>query len=262
MNADIIYFSATGTTKKIVQSFAKGLDCDIRFWNITPPDNRNQSIELQGDVTIIAVPVYGERIPKFIYRFLKQLDGGGRPLAVLNIYGNMGYGVCLAQFKQYAAEHHFQLTAAGRFVGEHTYADKRTPVAYGRPDADDLRQAQEFGKQFREKCDSGTLCPLNVSIPAFLKVIENFPDKSVRFLIKKPVIYKNTCNRCGACVRKCPVGAIHSDTLQIEGKKCIRCFACVKGCPKAARKAKFRLPFTKKIFQLIGRKRKENQIIF
>lgn len=41
--------------------------------------------------------------------------------------------------------------AAGAFVGEHSYSTPETPIAQGRPDAQDLAAATAFGAQVREK---------------------------------------------------------------------------------------------------------------
>ena len=37
--------------------------------------------------------------------------------------------------------------AAGAFIGEHSFSRKGMPIAEGRPDESDLKQATEFGKK-------------------------------------------------------------------------------------------------------------------
>lgn len=261
MNALIIYFSATGTTGKLVKAFAKGLDCDVTFCDITKPQSRLEAVSIEHDMVVIAVPIYGERIPSFIYDYLKLIDGRKRPLVGISVYGNMGYGISLEQFEAYSRENNFFLIGAGMFIGEHTYANKDIPVAYARPDEADLLQAMGFGRKIREKFDAGNLNTITVPKSGMPKFITKFPDSGTRFLIKQPAIDEKLCNYCKACAIKCPVGAIDYKTLHIDEKKCVRCYACVKGCPKAARRAEFRISLFGKIFKFLGRKRKENQII-
>jgi ferredoxin len=120
-----------------------------------------------------------------------------------------------------------------------------------------LQQAEHFARSIQQKIDMGDFtCPeIPKSIlPGF---ITEFPDSGTRLLVRQPRIIVAACNACGACVRKCPVGAIQPDTLKINEYKCLRCYACVKVCPKAARTAGLRLPVFRSIFYHIGMKRKE-----
>lgn len=260
MNANIFFFSATGTTKKIVKAFAEGLSCPVRYLDITQPVIRENIPLIESDLVVIAAPVYGERIHAIIIDYLKQINGNGKPLVVFSVYGNVGFGISLAQFEQYARENHFLLIGAGAFIGEHTYASEEVPVAYQRPDERDLEQAKEFGKQIREKLDAGSLNSIKLPTPNLPGFISNFPDGGTRFLIKQPVVDKNLCNQCGACARKCPLAAIDPITFQICEKKCIRCYACVRVCPKSARRTEFRKRFFGRVFKFMGGKRKENQV--
>jgi flavodoxin len=97
MKTEIIYFSATGTTKALVEAISQGLNGDVRFTNVTLPESREDNIIVNSDLTIIAASVYGERIPHFLYDFFKRIKGNGNPLAAVSVYGNMGFGISLEQ---------------------------------------------------------------------------------------------------------------------------------------------------------------------
>ncbi len=72
----------------------------------------------------------------------------------------------------------------------------------------------------------------------------------LKVLARKPVILKNKCIRCGACVEACPLEnkavnflTTEAGASQKEGKrqvpvydykKCIRCFCCQEMCPEQA----------------------------
>lgn len=181
IKTEIIYFSATGTTKAIVTAISKGLNSKVQLFD-----------------------------------YIKQLQGNGTPLAAISVYGNMGFGISLEQFKNFAEMNNFRLIAAGAFIGQHTYASKEAPVAFGRPDGQDIQQAEIFAKSIQKKVDTGKFtCPEipKCMLPGF---ITELPDSGTRFLVRQPRINKTACNTCGACVRKCPVGAIDPKTLKIR----------------------------------------------
>ena len=118
MKTEIIYFSATDTTRALVKAISQGLNGDVHFTNITLPVSRKNVITLDSDLTIIATPVYGERIPRFLYEFFQQIKGNGNLLVAVSVYGNMGFGISLEQFKNFAENNNFRLIAAGAFIGQ------------------------------------------------------------------------------------------------------------------------------------------------
>lgn len=259
MKTEIIYFSATNTTREIVKAISKGLKGEVHFTDITLPQSRKNYIKVESDLTIIATPVYGERIPRFLLEFLKQLKGNGNPLVAVSVYGNVGFGISLEQFRDFAVNNNFRLIAAGVFIGQHTYATKLNPVAYGRPNKNDLKQAYIFGENIQKKMDMKNVTPIVIPKTILPKFITEFPDIGTRFLIRQPKVKQPFCNSCGACVRKCPIGAIEIKTLEINEQKCIRCYACVNTCPKKARVSEFRLQVFANVFRHLGRKKKANQ---
>lgn len=260
MKTEIIFFSATGTTKKIVRAFSEGLGFETKFTDITLPEKRKAYQPVESDLMVIAAPVYGERIPGFVWDFIKPIKGEDKPLAVISIYGNIGYGISFTQFEDFARLNGFRLIAVGAFIGEHTYARKKAPVGLGRPDKMDLVNAAEFGEQVRLKINSKTYNPPIIPPSTLPNWITEFPDSGVRFLVRQPAVNESVCIRCGACAQKCPMDAIDPPTLMIDETQCIRCYACVKICPVSARTEKFRLQFFERIFTHLGCKRKENRI--
>ncbi len=258
MKAEIIYFSATGTTQKIIKAFSEGLGFETKFTDITLPANRKAYQPVDSDLMVIAAPVYGERIPGFVWDFIRPIHGNGKPLVAISIYGNIGYGISFTQFENFARQNSFKLIAAGAFIGEHTYARKGTPVALGRPDKTDLAHAAEFGEKVRLKINSEIHHPLTIPQSTLPKWITEFPDSGVRLLVRQPAVNESVCIHCGACAQRCPMGAIDPQTLLINETQCIRCYACVKICPVSARTEKFRLQFFEGIFTHLGKERKES----
>ena len=65
-----MYFSATGTTQKIVNGIAKRFSekvdqaMDIKSIDFTLPEARKESVSFSGeDVVILGIPVYAGRVP-------------------------------------------------------------------------------------------------------------------------------------------------------------------------------------------------------
>lgn len=102
-------------------------------------------------VAIFAVPVYGRHVAPAALERLREIRGEGTPAIVLAVYGNRSFGTAVAELASFVAERGFVPVAAGAFVGEHSYSTPETPIAQGRPDAQDLAAATAFGAQVREK---------------------------------------------------------------------------------------------------------------
>lgn len=240
-SATSIYFSPTGTTKKVISAILKGMYIKSSTTiDMTKPNIRNNlSPAIEGDIVIIGVPVYEEKIPEMLCKFLISLEGNGKPVVLIAVYGNFGEGIALNELNDIAKNSGFSVVAAASFIGEHSFSTKEVPVQEGRPDYYDLSIAESFGRSILEKMkkvESLNNMILKIpegKLPLMAKIL---PKNSARIFTKTPVADMNICNYCGACVKLCPMNIIDKDTLEIDDNKCIRCFCCVKRCPKSARK--------------------------
>jgi len=100
MKADVIWYSATGTTKSIAHAFAEGLACETAFYDLTLPQKRAAFAGGNGDIVVFALPVYAERFPRFVMETLERIEGGGRPLIGISVYGNIGFGITLESIRR------------------------------------------------------------------------------------------------------------------------------------------------------------------
>ncbi|RII35523.1 4Fe-4S ferredoxin [Clostridium chromiireducens] len=247
-SATSIYFSPTGTTKKVISSILKGMCISSNTTiDMTKPSIRNDlSPAIEGDIVIIGVPVYEEKIPEMLHEFLVSLEGNGKPVVLIAVYGNFGEGIALNELNDIAKNSGFSVVAAASFIGEHSFSTREVPVQEGRPDYYDLSIAESFGRSILEKMKK-VENPNNMilkipegKLPLMAKIL---PKNSARIFTKTPVADMNICNHCGVCVKLCPMNIIEKDTLKIDNNKCIRCFCCVKRCPKSARKIIYRPKF-------------------
>ena len=256
-----VVFSPTGTSKKIAAAVARGIAsatgtaASVPLKTINLTHSAGQPATLPADtVAVIAAPVYGGRGAPTAVKRLETLRGEGTPAVVIAVYGNRAFEKAVAELAGLASRQGFVPVAAGAFVGEHSYSTPETPVAAGRPDAQDLAEAEAFGAAVREKLAAGDLTPVDA---AGLKDVRTPMLPMLRFILfvlgyrrrqrKNPVVYlpagnADLCTRCGRCAAICPTQAIaRGDETHTDPARCIRCCACVKGCPVGARS--FHTPF-------------------
>jgi len=234
--AQLVVFSPTGTTMKIVNAVAQGLHAaHIDCFDLTRPAADTQKISIKHDVlTIIGCPVYAGRLPAIAVSGLRKIRGGGAPAVIVVVYGNRAYEDALLELRDVSMEAGFKPVAGGAFIGEHSYSTPAAPIASGRPDAADIHRAKVFGGMIRDKMRS--IAPSDRINE--LQVPGNFPYKELRGLQGiSPSTYEPACTRCGKCVSACPTAAINADfSGSTDANRCIRCCACVKTCPAGARK--------------------------
>ncbi|HEX3048265.1 MAG TPA: EFR1 family ferrodoxin [Bacillota bacterium] len=265
-SAAIVFFSPTGTTKKILLAINQGLQiANPRIIDFTSVAARQTSLDrFEEDLVIIGVPVYEERIPEVVTSNLEKLRGKAQPVILVAVYGNIGYGITLQELNHLAESNGFTVIAAASYIGEHSFSTPELPIAPGRPDADDLEHAKNFGRLIKEKLNKiDDLSHIEkLTLPGHLPLMARIlPKNSASLFSKDPESIKDRCNHCRLCVKHCPVSAIHSDTLQVNSNICLRCFACVKKCPKKARAIIFKKRWlVSRVLKAQSRKRRNPEI--
>jgi ferredoxin len=233
--AQLIFFSPTKTTMKIVDAIGEGMRLstlsriDLTF----PLDTAPQ--EQASDVVVIGTPVHAGRVPALAVDRLRQnVQGKGRPAVLVVVYGNRAYEDALLELRNVAEELGFVPVGAAAFIGEHSFSTSELPVAAGRPDVDDLKKARVFGSQVVEKMQK--IISLD-QLPA-LHVPGHFPYRDgIQPGPIAPDTHEALCTLCGECARMCPSQVVHvTDTgVVTDPIGCIRCSACIKVCPTGAR---------------------------
>ncbi len=165
--------------------------------------------------------------------WLRRLKGNDTPAIIVVVYGNRAYEDALSELRDLALEAGFKPVAAGAFIGEHSFSNDAAPIAVGRPDAEDLRKAKEFGKVIHEKIRN--MQTFDETFP--LHVPGHFPYKERGALSNiSPVTNETVCTKCEKCAAVCPTAAITvRDTVATDRSVRIRCCACIKTCSTGAR---------------------------
>jgi len=238
----LVYFSPTGTTRKIVEAIARGIGgVPVQQLDITKPDNRTRRLETSEDeLLIVGAPVYFGRVQADAIEWLNTIKGRNTLTVCVVVYGNREYDDALLEIKDTMANKGCIPIACAAYIGEHSFSSSETPIAAGRPDSADLLNAQSFGERTMKKILSASSVEQlsDISVPGQNPYID-MTDSRKNLSGVDLVLVDGNCTQCGECAQHCPVGAIDSDrSSAVDTSKCILCHACIKYCPTNARHMK------------------------
>lgn len=236
-----MYWSATGTTKKVVCTVAETLaqlaDMPYEVIDFTRPAARESApcFEEQ-DIVIFGTPVYAGRVPNVLLKYLQTIQGGGAYAVPVVLFGNRNFDDGLIELRNLLEADGFHTVAGGAFVGEHAFSKT---LGAGRPDASDLQQAREFAGAIWKAMQEGTYhTPAQVAGNDPIHPYYTPRDRAgnpINILKVKPKTHEELCDGCGICVRICPMGSIDPENPSLVPGICIKCCACVKKCPTGAK---------------------------
>lgn len=261
-----MYFSGTDTTAKITTAVAKRM-CEYMQKehavavgtefvkaddiNFTPKQARAKVYTFdENDIVVFGTPVIAGRVPNVLLKFLDTLQGGGAMAIPVVLYGNRNFDDALIELRNILEEKGFHTVAGAAFIGEHSFSKT---LAAGRPDADDMKIADEFADKAAAKilgiidqCGGD-----NAKIKAALEGAGPVPVEGhdpirpyykpqdrqgnhINILKVIPKLHADKCTGCGTCVEVCPMGSIKPENPGVVDGICIKCCGCVKKCPNDA----------------------------
>lgn len=224
MKVNIVYFSATYTTQRIVESIAMTISEEIKSYDITNVAPTSETLFSGNEIVIFGIPVYAGRVPDIARQRILSFKGNNTPAIAVAVYGNRHYDDALLELSDLLNELNFNVISAGTFIARHSIFSK---VAMSRPDKDDFEKIKEFALKSKSlfNVEHSEIC-----IPG------NRPFKTPGSIPIWPTASKR-CSSCGKCATLCPTGAIDTNfPHKVNRQLCIKCGRCVAICPSKCRK--------------------------
>jgi len=239
-NIKTLYFSATGTTEKIVTGIAEvlatTLDCKItQNINFTLPDARKEQVTFAPqDLVVVGVPVYAGRVPNVLLKYLNTITGSGAMAVAVVVYGNRHFDDALMELKDILELDGLTVMAGGAFIGEHSFSKI---LGANRPDESDMAIALEFARKVSQKVAQNEF--ESVFVPGSRERKPYFQPKDTEGkpvnMLKVTPKTSSDCIDCKLCVSLCPMGSIDAEDVSKITGICIKCCACIKRCPVGAK---------------------------
>lgn len=262
----VIYFSPTGTTKKIIKNVIKGIESkEVDCVDLTE-DNRISKIEnidtSKVDLIILGAPVYGGFLYKEFRNYIKNIDFNNKAVAIVLLYGNATIMFSKREIISIVKKNNGNVVGYGEFIGEHSFSTEELPVAINRPNAEDINMAISFGEAIRDELKNNIEKNKNLSLfDRFIgKVADIKPVHTGRRIFTIPKTDYELCDNCGVCIKKCPKACIDNHIIT-DKNACIVCMACVKACHNNARISKAKNPLIKMGLKKINRNKNESKFI-
>jgi hypothetical protein len=237
-----MYFSATGTTEKIVTGIANKISeniskkVTINNIDFTLPEARKNVISFtEEDLVIIGVPVFAGRVPNVLLKYLNTIAGHGALAISVVVYGNRNYDDALIELKDILELNGFKVIAGGAFIGEHSFSKT---LAQNRPDEQDMTIVSDFARQIYKKITTQDKIQ-NIVVTGNKPYRDYYKPKDKKgdpVDIRKVVPKTNSdCNDCKLCASVCPMGSINAENVSKVIGICIKCCACIKKCSAQAK---------------------------
>ena len=117
-----VYFSATGTTEKIVKTIALQLSEDLRLpmevCDFTlPAARKNPLVFDEESLLVFGTPVYAGRVPNLMAKYLVTMRAGKCAAVAVSVYGNRDFDDALVE----TCDIHIMVTWAFLFAAVAVY---------------------------------------------------------------------------------------------------------------------------------------------
>ncbi len=225
----LVYFSPTGTTRKVIMEAASGIDLKSVSYDLTVHKEKKPSLKFKSnDLVLFGIPVYAGRVPATFLEYFENLSGKDTPAALIATYGCREYEDALLELKNEVENRGFKVIGAAAFPTEHSIVRS---IGLGRPNKEDLKTISDFGIQINRRIHSeSSFGAVNITVPG------NSPYRKAGAAALVPKVDVTMCTECGSCARNCPTGAIDPKALKkTDKKKCISCQKCLRSCKQKAR---------------------------
>ncbi len=257
-NIHLIYYSPALSTRRIIRMIGKATGFPTKEYDITQDISVSTKFG-PDDLVIFGVPVFAGRVPALASETLSRIKGENTPAIIICVYGNREYEDALLELRNICNENGFIPFAGGAFIARHSIFSN---VAINRPDDRDQIEITEFAEKCIEEYEKLKLQDKDRLIQLDVKGNHPYRDPSV---IPLHPSGGSKCDKCGTCVKLCPVNAIpEKHPRRTDKNLCISCARCVAACPQQARKFRGIMyqAVRRKFESAYGKNRKEIETFF
>ena len=233
-NAQVIYFSGTGGTRRAAEALAQALNARGCAATLAELDHRPLPTA-QAELLVLLYPVYAAHAPQPIMEWLAALpDHGGQTAAVISVSGGgevFPNNACRVdvirqlQKKGIRVPYEAMIVMPPNFL--YAYSDEACALL--------LREAPRRAERIAEALLAGEhrrtrLHPLDLLISLICRA----EWVGSRYFGKR-LHANDQCIHCGWCANHCPRGNITlKDGRPAFDNRCVLCLRCVYGCPEHA----------------------------
>ncbi len=231
----MLYFSGTGNSKYIAQLFSKktGAICH----SIEDSVNFTKLINEHSTIAF-CYPIYASCVPRilrdFVAAHVKELQNKSLIIFCTQLFFSGDGAYAFARLLPYAGKN---VIYAEHFNMPNNICNfDMFPIKNGTQTHKYLHAAEKKMNTVCKHIEKGVVKKRGFNtFSALLGKIQSTSWPAVEEKKKSSVKTDADCNRCGACVRLCPVKNLSVDESGIkQHDSCILCYRCVNACPKKA----------------------------
>ena len=242
MDAVIVYGSSRGSTEKVGEAIAEGMEAAgasaaaLGFDLLSMAPGRID----KADVIGIGSPTYFLREPEYITSYVSQLPSlAGKSVFVFSTCGMDRVGETLHRLQRLAEERGGTVVGAEWFRSAMSYYPHRKR-GLGNPehlpDEGVLDAARAFGKRMVDP----DLTPITLEPPSGSTRFKAGLLANRRFrraVFPRVRLVRTACTGYGSCISRCPFQALEredEEAIPDLTDRCIQCLECIDSCPRAA----------------------------
>ena len=238
LEAIIIFFSATGNTKKIagtIQEKLNELNVNVTRLDITSYQARREKISFNRyDAVFFGFPVYSLRAPRVCREWIERQNGEGKKCSVFFTYGGFGKEPAHYYIKELLESCNFTLVSTAEFLSAHTFNYSGWESAEGRPNKSDLEVAEEYTTKTLERFLNGNSATISeFKTPEFTtEQLDQAEKYRFNLITQVPARKNEKCSLCMLCEKLCPTNSMNAVKGVANSESCIACFSCIANCPE------------------------------
>lgn len=241
----VLWYSQTGYTQRngmLLQKTFERLGLNATGTDIRDFDRTRIG---EFDLIVMGSPVFYYDTPRYVKDWIEALpDLKGTPVAAYVTFGGpegnqhnaacsileglvkkQGVPVGIQAFMNMSS---FPLAWSKDKVHEKTWMSRHLP------NEDTYMAVREFAGYLAHQVEKGQASEFSKKITLRECSTWLAPIFWTKLFVKHHSIDGQLCIKCGACVEKCPVGAIDLSDFKVDTDVCVLCFGCINNCPAGA----------------------------